>query len=143
MVTVLDELIERHGPLVGALLPLRRGLALAPTVRPSEFVHAAHLVEDSAADTQARVAFEGDPALRLEPVYGVDQPNERGGLQVVRTRDCADRHVHPVRDAGGERHVALDECTTRRGLAFTTDLVEVPPLTARRCANCARGGPGG
>src|SRR3989442_1088818 len=64
VVTVLDKLIERHGPLVGALLPLRRGLALAPTVRPSEFVHAA-------------------------------------------------------------------------------DLVEVPPLTALRCANCARGGPGG
>src|SRR5207244_1751957 len=40
VVPALDQLLDRHGPVVGARLPLRRGLALAPTVRPSKLVHA-------------------------------------------------------------------------------------------------------
>src|SRR4029077_19571932 len=78
VVPAFDEVIERHGAAVGARLPLRRGRALAPTVRPSKLVDTAHLVEDRAADPQACITLEGVTPIRLEPVDGVDQPDETG-----------------------------------------------------------------
>src|ERR1700694_4628899 len=72
VVPALDELIERYGPVVGARLPLRRGLALTPTVRPSKLVHAADLVQDRPADPQACITLEGNAARRLAPGGGLD-----------------------------------------------------------------------
>src|SRR5256712_12753620 len=100
VVPALDELIKRYGPAIGARLPLRRGLALAPTVRPSKLVHAANLVQDRPADPQACIALEGNAARRLEPVNGVDKPDQRCGLKIVEASDRADRDVHPACDPG-------------------------------------------
>src|SRR2546427_3531830 len=120
VVPALDELIERYGPAIGARLPLRRGFALAPTVRPSKLVHAANLVQDRPADPQACIALKGNAPLRLETVHGVDQPDQSGGLEVVRAGDRADRNVHATCDTGSQRREALDERTSRCGVALPT-----------------------
>src|SRR5256885_11652678 len=120
VVPALDELVERHGPVVGARLPLRRGRALAPTVRPSKLVHATDFVEDRPADPQARITLEGDTSLGIELIDGVDQPDESSRLEIVGTRDRTHRYVHAVRNPGGERREALDERASRRGIAPTT-----------------------
>jgi hypothetical protein len=106
--------------VVGARLPLRRGLALAPTVRPSKLVHAANLVEDRPADPQACITLEGDASLGVKAVDSVDQPDQRGRLEIVRSGDCAYRDVHPVGDPRGQRREALDERASRRGVALPT-----------------------
>src|SRR5256714_5474865 len=120
VVPALDELIERHGPVVGARLPLRRGRALAPTVRPSKLVHATDFVEDRPADPQACITLKGNTPLRIELIDGVDQPDQSSRLEIVGTRDRTHRHVHAVRDPGGERREALNERASRRGVAPTT-----------------------
>src|SRR6267378_5103573 len=120
VVPALDEVIERYGPVIKARFPLRRGLALAPTVRPSEVVHAADLVEDRPADPQAGITLEGDAPCRLEPVDGVDEADESGRLEIIDTSDRSDGNVHYACDPRGERREALDERTSRRSVALTT-----------------------
>src|SRR2546430_13255131 len=120
VVPALDELIKRHGPVVGARLPLRRGRALAPTVRPSKLVHATDFVEDRPADPQACITLKGNTPLGIELIDGVDQPDQSSRLEIVGTRDRTYRYVHSVRDPGGERREALNERASRRGIAPTT-----------------------
>jgi hypothetical protein len=103
--------------VVGARLPLRRGRALAPTVRPSKLVHAANLVQDRPADPQACITLEGNATLGIEPVDGVDQPDQSGGLEIVRAGDRTDRDIHPAGNPRRQRREALDERTTRRSVA--------------------------
>ncbi len=120
VVPALDELIKRYGPVVGARLPLRRGRALAPTVRPSKLVHATDFVEDRSADPQACITLEGHSSLGIELIDGVDQSDQSSRLEIVGTRDRTHRYVHAVRDPGGKRREALDERASRRGVAPTT-----------------------
>ena len=98
-VTVLEQLVERYGPEIVALLPLRLRLALATTIGTAKLVHAADLIEHRTADAQTGVALEGDAALRIETVDRVDEADNSGGLEVVGAGDRADRHVHAVGDA--------------------------------------------
>src|SRR6266568_5123814 len=90
-----------------SLLPLRRRLALAPTVRPSKLVHAANLVQDRPADPQACISLEGNTPIQLEPVNGVDKPDQSGSLKIVRAGDRADGNIHAARDPRRQRRITL------------------------------------
>jgi hypothetical protein len=100
-----------------ALLPLRLRLALASAIGTTKLIHAPDLIEDGAADAEARVPLEGDTAGRIEPVDRVDETDYRGGFQVVGVRDRADWHIHAARDPGGEWKVLLDDGAAGRCVA--------------------------
>jgi hypothetical protein len=93
---------------------------LAPTVRPSKLVHAANLIEDRPTDPQACITLEGNAPIRLEPIDGIDQPDQTGRLKIVRAGDSASRNVHTAGDPGSQRRIALDERTSRRRVARAT-----------------------
>ena len=143
---------------------MRLRFALAPTVGPPKLVDPSDFVENGTPNTETGVSLEGNPSRRIEAVDGVDQADDRGGLEVVGAGDRAGGHVHPVGDPCREGRVALDQSAAGRGItrptecpkrgrfrqgpppprrASTGDLVQISPLRARRRANCARAGSNG
>src|SRR6185369_2381559 len=93
---------------LAAELDLERLVRLAELVRleTDEARHpvlAAQLVEDGAADARRAVGLELDPALEVEAVDRVHEPEDAGALEIFDVDRLRERDEQALRDVADER----------------------------------------